>query len=79
MATKGLVGFMQNMVAIGEFQGFHINEEVHFKIFQFADGIVLIADDYWNNLWRIKVSLKILSWCQGCKRTCLKENFMVII
>lgn len=57
MVVEGLSALVHNVIALGEFQGFHTNE-VHFKALQFADDTMLIANDSWNNLWSIKYFLR---------------------
>lgn len=44
MVAEGLACLMHNVVALGEFQGFHLNKEIHFELLQFTDDTVLIDD-----------------------------------
>lgn len=54
MAMEGITGLMNMVVDIGEFTGFHINEEVSVDILQFADNTIIIGDGRPKNLWSMK-------------------------
>ncbi|KAI5437223.1 hypothetical protein KIW84_023374 [Lathyrus oleraceus] len=64
MAMEGITGLMNMVVDIGEFTGFHINEEVSVDILQFADNTIIIGDGRPKNLWSMKAisraSVKVL-------------------
>lgn len=50
LAAKGLAGLVQNAIGLNEPQGFHLNENIHFEMLQFADNTIIIYGGSWNNI-----------------------------
>ncbi|XP_050916116.1 uncharacterized protein LOC127131228 [Lathyrus oleraceus] len=54
IAAEGLSGLMKNGIRLDKFHRFKFNEDVHFKLIQFPNDMVLICDGYSDNLWIVK-------------------------
>lgn len=58
LVAEGLAAMMSKTPNMGEFDGFRVNDNVHFEILQFVDDTMLIGDESWRNLWSIKAILR---------------------
>lgn len=55
LAADGLGRLMCNVIDLGEFYGFQVNEENHFELLQFADDTMLTGKVSWRNMWSINL------------------------
>lgn len=65
LVAKVFAYLVHHAVSLGEFEGFHFNDNTHFELLQFADDIILIGDGSWRNLWNIKALLIGFELCRG--------------
>lgn len=70
IAMGGLTGLTNKIVELGEYSGFHFNEDILIDILQFADDTILIGDEGMKSLWGLKSILKGFEMVFG-----LKVNF----
>ncbi|CAK8571743.1 unnamed protein product [Lathyrus sativus] len=61
MVAEGLSGRVSNAIALGDFKGFHSNDNLSLGLLQFADDTVLVCDGSWKNLWSVKAVAGFLS------------------
>lgn len=65
--TKVLTRLINKVIELGEFVGFKLNNNVEYRILQFADDIILLGKGLWQNLWIIKSVLRGFKMVTGLK------------
>ncbi|XP_050877342.1 uncharacterized protein LOC127081100 [Lathyrus oleraceus] len=58
LVAEGFFGLLHQVVALGDFEGFHINDNMHLELLQFTDDTILIGEDSWTSLWTLKALLR---------------------
>ncbi|GAU27711.1 hypothetical protein TSUD_126570 [Trifolium subterraneum] len=74
IAAEGLTGLMQKAVELGKFKSFKVNDNLNFRILQFADDTVIIGEGDWNNLWTIKTVMRSFELVSGLKINFFKSK-----
>lgn len=65
IATEDLASLIHNACRLNAFQGFQVNEDIHFELMQFTYDTVIIFDGPWNNLCNLKAILRGLEMDLG--------------
>lgn len=67
LAVGELVHLIQNVIILGEFQGFKVTEGNHFKLLYFANDTILVCNRSWKNSWSIKEFLRGFKLASGLR------------
>ncbi|GAU37021.1 hypothetical protein TSUD_207270 [Trifolium subterraneum] len=67
IVAEGLTGMVRRAVELGKFKGYKVSESIQFQILQFADDMILMGENSWDNLWTIKTVLRGFEMVSGLK------------
>lgn len=67
LVMEALSSLMRKVMELGKFSGFKFNRDEEVTMLQFADDTVLVVDEKWDNIWGIKVILRVFQMMLGLK------------